>query len=167
MKVKNNSREKGISRIDSGSTHGWFVRAYRNGKTFSKLFSDRKMGSQEKAYEAAVAYRNSLHQQVSQMPREPRKRRLVLRDSRNKTGVIGVTRTARKLPNGTVTEAFSVSWRPAPGVQKCTSFSIRKYGEEGAFKRAVQHRLEKVEEAYGAEVAKQWIEELDLKKYLS
>lgn len=40
---------KGISRIDSGSTHGWFVRGYRNGKTYSKLFSDRKCGGKGKA----------------------------------------------------------------------------------------------------------------------
>ena len=40
---------KGISRIDSTSTHGWFVRAYRNNKTYSKLLSDSKFGSRREA----------------------------------------------------------------------------------------------------------------------
>jgi len=49
---------KGISRIDSGSTHGWFVRGYRNGKTYSKLFSDRKSGGKGKAQKLAKIYRD-------------------------------------------------------------------------------------------------------------
>jgi len=52
---------KGISRIDSGSTHGWFVRGYRNGTTYSKLFSDRKLGGKGKAKKMAQEYRDQLH----------------------------------------------------------------------------------------------------------
>lgn len=145
-------KEKGISRIDSGSTHGWFVRGYRNGKTFSRLFSDRKCGSTEQALEQARAFRDELFGELAVIPKRPRNRRIVTRDSRNTTGVLGVCRTAKRSPNGTINECYSVSWRPAPGVQKCTSFSIRKYGEKKAFQLAVEHRKRMMEKVYGAEI---------------
>lgn len=145
-------KEKGISRIDSGSTHGWFVRGYRNGKTWSRLFSDMKCGDRRKALEEARAFRDELHNKLEEIPSQPRARRVVTRDARNATGVLGVCRTSKKSPNGTVNEVYSVSWRPAPGVQKCTSFSIRKYGDKKAFQLAVAHRKRMLKEIYGPSV---------------
>ncbi|MGJ3242302.1 MAG: AP2 domain-containing protein [Opitutales bacterium] len=143
------TKNKGISRIDSGSTHGWFVRGYRNGRTYSRLFSDRKCGGKGKALNMAREYRDELAAELEKIPQKPRGRRLVYRDSRNSSGVLGVCRTAKKGPNGTVNECYSVSWRPEPGVQKCTSFSIRKYGEEKAFQLAVAHRRRMMRKIYG------------------
>jgi hypothetical protein len=143
--------EKGISRIDSGSTHGWFVRGYRNGKTFSRLFSDMKNGGKEAALAKARQFKDELRQKLDELPREPRARRIVTRDARNSTGVLGVCRTSKKSPSGTINECYSVSWRPAPGVQKCTSFSIRKYGEAKAFELAVAHRRKMLLEIHGEE----------------
>lgn len=141
--------DKGISRIDSGSTHGWFVRGYRNSRTFSKLFSDRKCGSKEKSLEQARAFRDELLQKLADIPKKGRQRRFVTRDKRNKTGVIGVTKVSRKGKDGKSIESYSVSWRPSPGIQKCTSFSIRKYGEAKAFELAVAHRKKMIKLAYG------------------
>jgi hypothetical protein len=143
---------KGISRIDSGSTHGWFVRGYRNGKTYSRLFSDRKSGGRDEAWEAALAYRDKLYDDLEKIPAKPRERRMVYRDSRNTTGVLGVSRTRKKDTQGRVSECYSVSWRPEPGQQKCTSFSIRKYGEKRAFELAVALRKQKLKEIYGTSV---------------
>ncbi|MFO8026275.1 MAG: AP2 domain-containing protein [Opitutales bacterium] len=140
---------KGISRIDSGSTHGWFVRGYRNGKTYSKLFSDRKCGGKGKAQKLAKAYRDELYEELEAIPKRPRQRRIVVSDSRNTTGELGVSRTTKVGPNGTQHECYSVSWRPEPGVQKCTSFSIKKYGEKKAFKLAVDHRRKMMREVHG------------------
>lgn len=140
---------KGISRIDSGSTHGWFVRGYRNGKTYSKLFSDRKCGGKGKAHKLAKEYRDELTEELSAIPKMPRQRRIVFTDSRNTTGELGVSRTTKVGPNGTKHDCFSVSWRPEPGVQKCTSFSISKYGEKKAFKLAVEHRRKMMREIHG------------------
>lgn len=141
--------EKGISRIDSGSTHGWFVRGYKNGKTFSKLFSDLKCGGSDKAFALAKTYRDKLHSELDKIDSRPRGRRIAYRDSRNSTGVLGVCKTRKKGPNGTVSEVYSVTWRPEPGVQKCTSFSIKKYGDKTAFKMAVSHRRKMLREIYG------------------
>jgi hypothetical protein len=61
---------KGISRIDSGSTHGWFVRGYKNGHTFPKLYSDRKCGGTDKALELARIYRDKLHTELAKIEGE-------------------------------------------------------------------------------------------------
>ncbi len=140
---------KGISRIDSGSTHGWFVRGYKNGKTFSRLFSDKKWGGKRPALQEAKKYRDSLREELDRIPTKPRGRRLVFRDSRNTTGVLGVCRTSKRSASGKLNECYSVSWRPEPGVQKCTSFSIRKYGEQKAFELAVAHRRKMLKEIHG------------------
>ncbi len=148
-KRRSNRRNKGISRIDSGSTHGWFVRGYKNGKTHAKLFSDRKYGGKRKAQNLARQYRDELHERLAQIPTKPRGRRIVYRDSRNTTGVLGVCRTAKRSTNGKVNECYSVSWRPTEGVQKATSFSIRKYGEKRAFQLAVAHRRKMLRQIHG------------------
>ena len=141
--------KKGISRIDSGSTHGWFVRGYKNGKTYSKLFSDTNYGSKQKSQQIAREHRDELHADLSQIPTKRRERRIVYRDSRNATGVLGVCRTSKRSASGTVNECYSVSWRPSPGEQKCSSFSIRKYGERKAFQLAVAHRRKMMKNIYG------------------
>jgi hypothetical protein len=140
---------KGISRIDSGSTHGWFVRGYRNGKTYSKLFSDLKCGGKGKAQKLAKAYRDELSEELEAIPKQQRKRRIVSADSRNRTGELGVSRVTKMAPNGKEYQIYSVSWRPEPGIQKCTSFSIKKYGEKKAFKLAVEHRRKMMREIHG------------------
>jgi hypothetical protein len=149
MVKRDTVQEKGISRIDSGSTHGWFVRGYRNGKTYSRLFSDLKNGGKAAALVEAQSYRDKLKANLEEIPAKPRARRIVISDARNTTGIIGVSRTAKKSPNGTVNDCYSVSWRPERGVQKCTSFSIRKYGEEKAFQLAVAHRKRMMKEIHG------------------
>jgi hypothetical protein len=147
--AKRDKRNKGISRIDSGSTHGWFVRGYKNGKTYSKLFSDLKCGGKRKAQRNARQHRDELSEKLALIPTKPRGRRIVYRDSRNTTGVLGVCRTAKRSATGRVNECYSVSWRPEPGVQKCTSFSIKKYGEKKAFQLAVAHRRKMLRQIYG------------------
>ena len=146
---RRDKRNKGISRIDSGSTHGWFVRGYKNGKTYSKLFSDLKCGGKRKAQQMARTHRDELYDKLAKIPTKPRGRRIVYRDSRNTTGVLGVCRTAKKSSNGKVNECYSVTWKPSLGEQKNTSFSIRKYGEKKAFKLAVAHRRKMLKEIHG------------------
>jgi len=143
-------RSKGITRIDSASIHAWNVRVQKNGKSYSKLFSDRKCGGKRKAQKEARQYRDELFEKLAQIPTKPRGQRIVYRDVRNTTGVLGVSRKAKKSPYGTISEVYSVSWRPAPGVQKGTSFSIRKYGEKKAFKLAVALRRKMLREIHGS-----------------
>lgn len=142
-------RAKGVIRIDSDSTHGWQVRVYRHGKTYSKLFSDRKCGSKEEAFQQALKYRESLKEEVDAMPESEPKRRLIRHNKNNATGVLGVSRTFKRDRHGHRHEVYAVSWNPAPGEARGTSFSIRKYGEETAFKMACKLRFQKMKEIYG------------------
>ena len=70
--MQNKAKFKGISRIDSGTTHGWFVRAYKSGKTYSKLFSDRKCGDGSKALEAARIFHAELLSKLESVLPSPR-----------------------------------------------------------------------------------------------
>ena len=74
--TKNIRQNKGGSRIDSSSTHGWFVRGYKNGRTFSKLFSDLKIGGKRKALLLACQYRDQLLKELDKMPVRASKRRV-------------------------------------------------------------------------------------------
>ena len=139
--------EKGLSRVDSESTHGWYVRGYKNKKTYAKFFGDKKFGGRDESLAAAREHRDALAAELDSTPSE-RLRRIVVRDSRNNTGVLGVTRMKRKSASG-ISESFCVTWKPEPGVQQSTSFSIRKYGEEAAFKMAVELRKQKMIEIFG------------------
>lgn len=142
-------RAKGVIRIDSDSTHGWQVRVYRHGKTYSRLFSDRKHGDREKAFQAAVAYRTELEEEVAKLPDQPARRRLIRRNRNNTSGVVGISRTYKQDRRGIRHEVYAVSWNPEPGVARGTSFSIKRYGEDTAFRMACKLRWEKMKEIYG------------------
>ena len=142
-------RAKGVIRIDSDSTHGWQVRVYRDGKTYSRLFSDKKAGGREEAFKAAKAFRQTLVEEVAELPATPRRRRLIRRNRNNSSGVVGVSRTFKSDRRGVRHEVYAVSWNPEPGVARGTSFSIKRYGEDTAFRLACQLRWEKMKEIYG------------------
>lgn len=143
------ARAKGVIRIDSDSTHGWQVRVYRNAKTYSRLFSDRKCGGRDKAFEAANAYRETLVSEIAQLPPTPKRRRFVRSNKGNTSGVIGISRTYKRDRQGRRHEVYAVSWNPEPGVARGTSFSIKRYGEDEAFRKACQLRWEKMKEIHG------------------
>ncbi len=145
---KASSGHKGISRIDHEGkhTHGWFVRVCFERKIHAKFFSDLSNGGKEKALKKAVKHRNDLEKQLG----KPRTDRLVVvSNSRNTTGVIGVQRTIRsaKLKDGGA--VFEVTWSPEPNTLGKTCFSIAKYGEEGAFLKAVEFRQKAEKKIYG------------------
>lgn len=142
-------RAKGVIRIDSDSTHGWQVRVYRHGRTYSKLFSDKKFGGRDTAFEEAVAYRDDLEQEIEALPDSEPRRRLISQNKSNATGVLGISRTFKRDRHGRRHEVYAVSWNPRPGEARGTSFSIAKYGDEQAFKMACQLRYQKMKEIHG------------------
>ncbi|MBF0277997.1 MAG: AP2 domain-containing protein [SAR324 cluster bacterium] len=146
IKTDQEPKQKGISRIDSNDTHGWFVRVYNQTITYSKLFSDLKCGGREVALSNAISFRDDLIQEIGKTYPA---RRIVRRDKRNKTGVIGVCRTRKKNRNGTYSEYFSVSWSPEFGVHKCRMFSVNKHGDAKAFKLACDWRKKMEKKIHG------------------
>ncbi len=138
---------KGISRIDSKGTHGWFVRIYmRHRQVVSKLFSDNKWGGKDQALKKAIHFRDSYDIPEHLQPIRLSRRYLIDPPRNNKTGVVGVCKTfergsggkGKKLP------CFGVSWVPQPGRPKNKKFFISHYNsEDEAFQAAVQFRKEK------------------------
>ncbi|MCH8568176.1 MAG: hypothetical protein LAT67_07930 [Balneolales bacterium] len=144
----NQNEMKGISRIDSKGTHGWYVRVYKNGKTYSKLYSDNKYNGKERALKFAKKAREMALETIKSLPDKP-VRRLVTSDKRNKSGVVGVSKTRKKAASGEYTEYYQVTWSPKPGKIKNRQWSVRKYGEDGAFERAKAFREEVMRAIYG------------------
>ncbi len=140
-------RLKGISRIDSKHTHGWFVRIYmRNREVHSKLFSDRKYGGKEEALKLAIDYRDSYTVPEEKRPINKDIRYRTKQPKNNKTGVVGVCKTFERANGGKGKKipCFGVSWVPVPGRPRNKKFCISRYNsEEEAFQAAVRFRKEK------------------------
>lgn len=136
---------KGISRIDSRNTHGWFVRVFRNGHTHSKMFSDGVHGGREEALKMAKKYKDEYEKNH---PRTLAATRLRLKMPRNNTsGVVGVSDTHVRSRSGEKFPCFSVSWCPAKNVKRCKKFYYHKYdSREEAFEAAVKFRQEREKE---------------------
>ena len=103
---------KGISRIGSASTVGWYIRVYRNKQTYARFISDSKFGGKNDALKEAIRERDRLRNEIQSIPKKPSKRRIVQHDKRNKTGVLGVTRTSKTAKNRRSYDCYTVTWRP-------------------------------------------------------
>lgn len=149
-KVKDNKSQKikGISRIDSRGTHGWYVRVKKNGKSFAKLFSDSKYNGRDHALKCAKKAHAIAMETMGTAPSTP-SRRLVTTDKRNKTGMVGVNKTFKTNTKGSVTEYYQVTWSPAPGKIKNRQWSVHKYGREEAFRLAKNFREQIMISIYG------------------
>ena len=155
------SGHKGISRIDcpENKTVGWYVRVRLNNVTKSKFISDQKNGGKEPALQRAIEFRNLLEQELG----KPRTDWVIVGKSRrNRSGVVGVRRTAKKYrgKDGTIylNEVFEVTWNAGREKRGRTSVSISKYGETSAFRRACAIRRQKEHQLYGNVVTSKWAE---------
>lgn len=128
-----------ITRMDHGNTHGWWVRVYKDSKPVeSKLFSDGVYGGKEKAKKSAQDHRDKIVKKHKIIPVHMRKTREHSIDSRNTSGIVGVT-----LSMADKSGSLRVHWSARfmeKGRQKNISFSVRKYGYEGAFRNALKAR---------------------------
>ena len=117
--------------MDHGRTHGWFVRAYRNYKVYSKLFSDKKFGGKGKALAEAKSFLAILTEQVAKEPstRKPFRTRA---QPNNKLGVVGVSETSKKSGSGKLMPCFTVYWRGDDGKARNYAFYFTRYGSRDA-----------------------------------
>jgi len=147
---KNKKDMRGISRIDSKGTHGWYVRVYHDGKTHSKLYSDSKYGGKERALKfAKKAHQMAEERLKGKYKLKKKKPNLVVNTKGSNTGVVGVYRTERTYKSGNTYEYFKIYWRPRPGKVKSKEWSIQKYGEKEAFHLACSYRDKVMKEIHG------------------
>ena len=137
MKPKLN---RNISRIDSGSTHGYQVRFMRRGYSFDQLFSDSIFGGKRKALHAAREFRDELE---AEYPHYSRKEVAKIKSARHSSGTVGVHLSEEidgRWPNKPVYLYWVAQWSPEPGVRKSRRFSVNKYGSDEAYRLAVNAR---------------------------
>lgn len=137
---------KGVSRIDSGHTHGWYVRVYANKTVFtSKLFSDRIYGGKQKALDNAIKFRDH-NQMVATLKYPPSKTKIKYRETPpadNKSGVVGVHFT-NKLERGKRVPTWVATW-VEDGKNRSKAFYQRKFRTiDEAFEQAVEFRKQKI-----------------------
>jgi len=77
----------------------------------------------------------------------------VFRDSRNTTGVLGVSRSVKQTPAGIVSESYAVTWRPNQACKMHFLFHQQIWRGK-AFKLAVSFRIKKLREIHGGAVAR-------------
>lgn len=149
-----NSGYKNICRIEQPEKKlfGWYVRINFQGKSYAKFFNDKFHGKHEdKSLHAAVQYRNQLERELGKPTTE---RRVVSRHPNNKTGVIGIRRYNKKTGTSKTgkpyfSDVYEVTWCPEPNKVKRTSFSVAKYGEREAYRRAYELRKRQERRMYG------------------
>lgn len=159
--MKKKKKNKGISRIDSKNTHGWYVRIYANGGVFtSKLFSDRQYGSKAKALESATAFRDH-NQMVADLQKSegnypPRKPFYKKAPKNNVSGVVGVHKVVSKINNKEIVY-YQATWNDSGKLFTKKFYVSKKRSEEQAFEQAKAYR-KKIEDELWAEYERQYAE---------
>jgi hypothetical protein len=142
---------KNISRMDARRNRpgGWYVRVSFKKKMYAKFFSNVTYGGSEEALQEAIQYRDQLEKEIG----KPRTERTVIGclHRRNNTGVAGVRRTQKiqeKRGRKYIWDVYEVTWSLKPDRVCRTAVSIKKYGEQEAFRRACAIRAAKEAEIY-------------------
>jgi len=129
--------------MDTGSTHGWFLRVYQRGEVYRKFFSDSVFGSGDAALQAAITHRDEYvrEHQIEYLPffTAPMKS--------NTTGVHGVSETFQRTSSGEKIPCFGVFWAPRRNERRTKRFYIHHYdSREDALQAAAEFRKEKERE---------------------
>src|SRR5262245_53917924 len=152
-----------ITRIDSERhrTFAWIVTVQRRKQIWRRSFSDRSFGGKNKALSAAKAFRDRILRQHLPMTRAEY---CQIKRRNNQSGLAGVCRYAypyirdKRIVGRDYWIAF---WTPASGKSKRIKFSISRFGERGALKRAMRARKEAVATLDG-----QWVNSVGLSHWL-
>ncbi len=107
-------------------THGWQVRARRDGERQSKFFADARHDGSEGALTEAIAFRDRLLASIPSAPTKPRR-------AWSNTGVVGLSVREKHAGTDRAKLSIQLNWVDAKGVRKSSSFSVDKWG----FRRAL------------------------------
>jgi hypothetical protein len=133
------SENHGIARIELASvgSYGWQVRMQCSGEKVSRFFSDRLHGGPHASLAEARRWRD---EQWSNWHAKP-KPRICESSPRNASGVVGVSRVTVRSANGAVYQFWQATWCPAPGQRQSVKFSIKKHGDQVAYRLAIEARM--------------------------
>lgn len=145
-----------IHRVDSDSrgTHAWLVRLQRHNRSTAKMFSDGVWGGKRKALAAARAWRDQQIQNHSQYEHQLWRRNRLRRN--NRSGLVGVARYERKPTSAQPAGGAAfwlASWVDEHGASRKRKFSVTRWGERGAKRKAIEERDLQVRRAVASRVA--------------
>lgn len=127
---------------DRSRTHSWVVTVQRRGRVYSRHFMDTVYGGKRTALDAAKMYRDNLVACLRPLTRQEHCR---IRKKNNRSGVSGVTRidVSEHSRGRSYRKCYWLAqWPIGGGKAKTRKCSIKRYGERGAFQRALQARRE-------------------------
>ena len=130
--MKKTVKYKSITRLDTDSTHGWWVRVYFKGKIYTKLFSDSLFDDGQHALEEAIKWRNQKEEELD----KPRSESYVMLKRKSNTGFPGIHRIVRKTNKKGKEYIEDVYY--IHGKSKYTTVSVTKWGESEGIKRALE-----------------------------
>lgn len=147
---------KGISRIDSEKKkmHGWYVRVYGGGKTFSKYFSDHRHESKSHGLAAAKEHLAKLTQEIREQfvdysPRQNQPKYRRKPGSANTSGVVGVHK-CETVSRGKHVTYWVATWNEdGKRKDKTFYFGEKSRSEEEAKRLAIEWRARKMLELSG------------------
>lgn len=124
--------------------YGWWVRVKRGGKIIQHFFYDSDHGGKEQSLIEAKLFRDAVKSQYLEHPTtESILSGIRAQNKRNKSGIMGVNRTSHTYTSkGHKYQRlqWQAHWPTGDGKQVNKTFSIKKYGEEGAYQLALQAR---------------------------
>ena len=136
---------RNISRIETNHKNGkvyggWEVRMQRQGRKLAKFYSDLAFGGKRGALQAAKRYRDRLERRyrkstVDELSEKP--------SARNRSGIVGVRLHQQKDRRGDFEYQYwywVAQWTDGHGNRKTRSFSVHQYGDQRAYRLAVEAR---------------------------
>ena len=125
---------------DASSTHCWRVTVQRRKRIFVRDFSDGRHGGRQPAFQAARLCRDAL---INAHPPLSKPAYCAIRKKNNRSGISGLMRVDKwQVQNGRRARRlyWEAQWPTGNGKARHQKFSITKYGEEGAKRKALAAR---------------------------
>jgi len=143
-------QHRNVLRVDREHFHGWVVSVKRRGRIYNTdHFRDALYGGRARALRAAIRRRDELEAGL------PPATHLRERDSRSKSGMVGVALVVRRR-GGRVLRYWTANWIELDGQRVQLTFAVAKYGSARARGLAERMRGEAVERILGERGARVW-----------
>jgi len=142
--VSDSETEFAISRLDQPSvgTHGWQVRLQRKGVRYGRFFSDSAWGGRDESLALAIRFRDRILAHVERSADTRSSSSHSLPAARNSSGAVGVAKITQRSANGVEYHFWQASWTSPNGHRKTVRYSVLKFGDREAFRRACIKRRE-------------------------
>ena len=140
---------RNIIRLDRQNGGGFLVRVTRKGKLRSDYFRDADHGGKRKALLAARKFRDDLEKKHRRYTSKQLAKKLRSNNTSGEAGVRYVEEVDTRWESQPCYGYWIAQWSPKKGVRKTKRYSVLKYGDDEAYRLAVQARRKGVAEMEG------------------